>query len=278
MIGSMLVICINSYNSVRYMHACLQLLCDVLASGVDCTVMVVFGGCSACKAVWASSRVVLVSITANLSDHNIYVGYEQLVAAGVSWPTARFVLLHDTCCLGADFARCMGRIAALPQMGHFVFAHTYGLYNMGVATSDFMLQRAKDWRGVRKLPKDLGIRLEQGADITVEGSRVRSLHSYAVHTLACMGSSPWQLDTFSVQPCDLHGQKRFVSYVSAFGVYKPYASVSSFAVPVFAAHTPCTAEERAQILRVVSPRLCSSWAPLLPLPVPTAVGKSQLAV
>lgn len=262
----MLVIGINSFNAARYVQACMHLLNDVLASGVECAVLVTFGGCAHRKTVWLSSRVVLVSITANLSDHNIYVGYEQLVEEGVSWPMARFVLLHDTCVLGADFARCMKHIATLEPVGGFVFAHTYGLYNMGVATSEFMLQRAHDWRGVRTLPKGLGIRLEQGDDIIVEGKSVRSLHSYAVHTLADMGSTPWQLDTFSVQPYDLHGQKRFVSYISAFGVYKSYASVSSFAVPVFAAHAPCTVAERTEILRVVSPRLCSSWAPLLPLP------------
>lgn len=264
----MLVLCINSFNSWRYMEACCALVAAVneTADLPPCVIFVGIGGCDRGRLFTVKhgpNTLCVATVTQNLSDHNIFPAYAQACRLGHAWPDATFVLLHDTCILAPSFAARMRQLAS-QHLPEFVFAHTYGLYNMGVCTHDFMLRRYADWKPVRTLSKDQGIRLEQGANVVVEGHVVPSLHSYSCHTLAQSGT-PGDIDTFSVQRSMLHGQPRFVSFVAALGIYKPFASISSFAVPVFAAHRPATASERTQILRDVSPRLSSNWAPMLAL-------------
>lgn len=264
MVYMCVVICINSFNSSEYMYAAMELLDATTAQHMSCKIMIAFGGCTKELAFKLNSNIYIVTTTSNLSDHNTYIAYAVLCKTGISWPTGRFVLLHDTCVLTESFKARIEHLGSLSDLPPFVFAHCYGLYNMGLATHDFMVQRDMDWHGINRLPKDLGIQLEQGADIIIEGRKIRSLHSFSNMTLS-KGGDIGCVDTFTVQPSLIRGQLRYASFVSAFGVYKTFASKSSFAVPIFVAHRPTCVAERARVLRYVSPRLASNWAPLLQL-------------
>lgn len=243
----------------------MELMLDVWRGCRKHAILVAFGGCqreSCLRMACGSRTIVFVTQTANLSDHTIYGAYAAFTKLERTlWTDARFVLLHDTCRLTKRFDSCMHNIATMRNLQTFVFAHTYGLYNMGVATHTFMLTRAAEWHGIRLLQKKTGIALEQGANVMVDGKLVTSLHHHCDRTLATAGQ-PWSVDSFSVQPCEIDGEFRYVSYIAAFGVYKLYASASSFAVPVFAADRPQSAHEREYMLRNI--KLTTSWAPLLP--------------
>ena len=276
----MLIICINSFNSTFYVDKATSLLNDVFARVPDAMLLVAVGGCSSDIAI-RNGRTLWVNIRQNLSDHNVYPAFklsvERKMWEGVELETARFVMLHDTCVLGPTFAMRMHKLESHRKC-EWAFAHTYGLYNIGLASYTFMLRRAEDWDGVFQLDKNIGIRLEQGCDQVVQEKMVPSLHSYSNMTLAQMSHAcddpdseiMHDLDHFTINSYESNGERRFVSYIAAFGIYKPFAAKTSFFAPILAhpSHTPSTAAElhelRMQKWNVQMNR-GSVWIPLLSL-------------
>ncbi len=276
----MLVICINSFNTPFYTAKATALAAAVAERSPSATVFVAYGGCAR-DAIARVGRTLHVAVTCNLSDHNVYAAFAlaerrgALGAAVAAVDDARFVMLHDTVLLGPAFAERMEAIERQPPRHEWTFAHTYGLYNMGVATCAFMRRRAADWAGITRMEKGVGVRLEQGQDVTIAGRRVPSLHSYSTHTLAEMavptdrpdGACMQQLDHITLNAYVCGDDRRFVSYIAAFGVFKPFASKLSFFTPIMAhpSHAPATEDE----LRALRGRSWNAqmnrdvWIPLL---------------
>tara|TARA_B110000046_G_C12792894_1_gene313841 strand:- start:59 stop:571 length:513 start_codon:yes stop_codon:yes gene_type:complete len=154
-------------------------------------------------------------------------------------------------------------IHSLTMREEWIFAHLYGLYNIGVCTINFALKHAADWEGVHFLPKAVGIALENGKDVTVSGKHIKSLLSVSEYTLASDGCDVSELDTVSISCTTLKNQKRFVSYIASIGVYKTFTADSSFTVPVYTSPRPTCASDREVLRDVVGGRLVTSMTPLI---------------
>lgn len=259
----MLTVCINSFNDHRYaLNACK--LADTIISTLQgvFTVLIAFGGCKF-QRVFANEHLVVVSVTCNLSDHNIYPALQIAHQVGVT-RDGIFLMLHDTCEIRADvFQRRMNVIRTLKLRNEWIFAHLYGLYNIGICDLGFALKRAAVWEGIRYLPKADGISLENGKDIILMGRCVESLRNVSSYTLASDGHDVSELDTISITHATLHKQKRFVSYMSSIGVYKTFVANSSFTVPIYASTRPECVSDREALREMVGKRLLTSMSPLI---------------
>lgn len=224
--------------------------------------LIAFGGCKF-QRVYVNEHLVVVCVTCNLSDHNIYPALQIAHQAGVT-RDGIFLMLHDTCEIRTDvFQRRMNVIRTLKLHNEWIFAHLYGLYNIGICDLGFALKRAAVWKGISYLSKAEGISLENGKDIILMGRCVQSLRNVSSYTLASDGHDVSELDTISITHATLHKQKRFVSYMSSIGVYKTFVANSSFTVPIYACTRPECASDREALREMVGKRLLTSMSPLI---------------
>lgn len=185
-----------------------------------------------------------IQIVENLSDHNIYVGFNLYLKE--LYTSSTFVILHDTCVISETFSSCMVKIANLKFNKNipWISAHSFGLYNMGVCKHNFVIQRAIEFQGIDVIPKDTSIRMEQGKPVVLRNKTVRGLISYSRYTLTPMihrmnhneqyldGVS--KVDSFAINGISKDGNVRWMSYISAFGIYKFIGIDINYQIPIWA--------------------------------------------
>ena len=273
----MKVILINSFNSSKYVNSAQRLSYDIESKGY--ITIIVYGGASEFACLQLSDKKWVISIKENLSDNNAFLGFEQAFSYGHfrenNFRSATYIYIHDTCHISDNFAE---RVNKLPAVSGWIFAHIYGLYNIGVCDQMFLLKRANDFKGITNIPKDKSIMLEQGQLIHIEGVEIKPLTHYSKRTLTTVIT-----DTFS--NCDFMSlnafgessdSKRFVTYIGALGLYKLVGSHVSYLLPIWAspAHEVRTQTDYDKMKRSLSDTHISgklgAIAPWVPLP-PTGV-------
>ena len=242
-----LLICINSFNSSRYVRHALELIKQINLElgygGVKYSILCVFGGCSNYE-VCSFGHTTFVSIPQNLSDHNIYAGINHCYRNFSSMlpQNATCVILHDTCVVKPGcFRKMMMKISRIDVLG-WVFAHSLGLYNIGVCDIKFAIENSKNWMGITHLDKATSITLEHSrGEVELENNKkIRGLRSYSNFTLNQANSHKGvtnfdELDFHSIVPFYENGQTKHkhVVFIGALGIYKMTHAPGSFLLPIW---------------------------------------------
>lgn len=236
-----LLICINSFNSNRYVKYANDLINQVNLElnygGVKFTILCVFGGCNTYEC-FTSQNTMYMCIPQNLSDHNVYMGINKY--SYMLPQKATCVMLHDTCMVKKScFRRMMMRLSRYDIEG-WIFGHSLGLYNIGVCNIQFALDNGKQWIGIDHIEKQKSIELEhsRGA-IEVKNRQIRGLRSFSNKTLNTANSTDGvgdfnELDYHSIVPLRQNGEKtKHVVFIGALGVYKLTHAPGSFLLPIW---------------------------------------------
>ena len=231
----MKVFLINSFNNSKYVRSAQSLTEDISSKGFVC--ITVYGGGSTFSCLQISERKWVISIQENLSDNNAFLGFEKAFFVGNfrenEFRDATYIYIHDTCQTSGSF---VDRINELPAVKGWIFAHIYGLYNIGICDQMFLLTRGNDFKGITSIPKDKSIALEQGQVVFIGGVEIMPLLHYSRHTLA-------EVITDQISSCDFMSlnafgtssdSKRYVTFIGSLGIYKFVGSRVSYFVPIWA--------------------------------------------
>ena len=241
MAASDIVVIINSFNRQKYVSAALNLYACVIPHVKH--VIIVFGGCNVdnkttVKGLFTEYMTIL-SIAENLSDWNGFLAYRRAAMQLVKYKHCLHVYLHDTCLVAPGFADAMTRLDVIKEMcieKKWTFAHTYGLYNIGVCSQDFIVAYGAELDGLTVIPKELAIQLEQGHRVTINNREINPLRAYSETSLCSHTHDSDQFergDSFFVNSFSVFGEKRFVSYIGSLCVYKAVGSRVSYFVPIW---------------------------------------------
>ena len=231
----MKIFLINSFNNSKYVKNAHRLSEELETFGFH--TITVYGGGSDFLCSQLTDNKWVISIPENLSDNNAFVGFERAFAAGhfreKYHRDAVYIYVHDTCRISRK--NFVATINSLPVVPGWAFAHTYGLYNIGICSQDFLLKRAKDFLNVKYIPKDQSIALEQGHKIQIDGNEINPLLHYSNKTIAQVTNSDMdRCDFMSLNSHQEGESKRFVSYIGALSLYKLVGSHISYFVPIWA--------------------------------------------
>lgn len=231
----MKVFLINSFNSSKYVQNAQRLSNDIDSKGF--ITVIVYGGASEFACLQLTDKKWVISIKENLSDNNAFAGFEQAFSLGHfrenNFRSATYIYVHDTCQISDNFVE---RVNKIPIVSGWIFAHIYGLYNIGVSDQMFLLTRANDFKGITHIPKDKSISLEQGESVHIEGIEIRPLIHYSKRTLAAVITDVFtNCDFMSLNAFGESSDcKRFVTYIGSLGIYKFVGSHVSYFVPIWA--------------------------------------------
>jgi hypothetical protein len=271
----MFVFLINSFNTPFYINKANLLIENIKYhirnTGIQAEYIVVCGGCLYNYHKNQNDNH-YIGIVENLSDHNIYVGFQRNIHLfnNEKFINATYIYLHDTCQVSEHFSSCMKNIDTinLPKSPTWIFAHTFGFFNIGICTHSFIILRAKDFEEIDIIPKNLSILIEQGHYITINNKVIKPLLSYSVYTLANMVSYNGisTIDMYGINGCHEDGNTRWISYISSLGVYKFMGSIASFLVPIWASplHHPKTEQKFWELKNYNLKKYKTSFTPLLP--------------
>lgn len=245
----MVVIAINSFYTEYYINCLNKLILEIKSIlsekyefNQDYHIVCGIGGCDK-NDLKMEDGILKAYIDKNLSDHNIYLAV-QLAFMNNTIPSeyARhtWMMIHDTTWPHSQtFLNRVARIMTRPVPTGWIFAHTLGLYNMGICSLDFILVRAKDWIGVQYLPKINGIYLETGRSTIVDGIKLIPLRTYSRLTMAKLehtGSifqDTLETDYISLGCVCENGRSKHYAFLSSFGMYKFTHVDASFDVPIW---------------------------------------------
>ena len=260
----MIVFCINTFDSEKYITACDRIIMkihELIKDRFQFLILCGVGGCRLCKC-YKNNNTIYSCITENLSDHNIYLAVRQCVEDdGISPLLKReykYVMIQDT--MWPDetrFSQCIYAIENAQISDKFVFAHSLGLYNLGVATLDFLLERANEWNDIDILNKTDGILLETGRYVilntkTGEKKQMRPLRHFTKHTLSNimastdgdLHNSTFLVDSISIgSVTDKWGNNKHYAYIASLGMYKMTHVPETFEVPIWVPPLVATTEE-----------------------------------
>lgn len=254
-----LLICINSFNSSRYVRHALELINQINLElgygGVKFSVLCVFGGCSTYK-ICSFDKTTYVSIPPNLSDHNIYMGINYCHSLSMLPQKATCVMIHDTSMVKQGcFRKMMTRLSRLDLKG-WVFGHALGLYNIGVCDVQFAIDNSKNWIGITHLDKETSIRLEHSRSfVEIQNKKIPGLRRFSNYTLSQANSEEGvqdfqELDCHSIVPMREGGQTKtkHVVFIGALGIYKFTHAPGSFLLPIWVnEYAPKNEEEFAAL-------------------------------
>lgn len=250
-----LVVCINSFNDPFYVGEAQRLVrqihMELSYGGIKYVVFCAFGGCPEARveSFDLDGKKTIYSCTRkNLSDHNAFPCLKQ--AERLLPRAATVVFLHDTCsvCPGA-FRRQMVKLSRL-DVQKWTFAHSLGLYNMGVCPVAEALAIADQWEPVGTLPKAASIALEHSrTGIEVEGHFVAALRSRSDESLNAVCNT-----SDGVDGSDMHSitavqlgsspKPRHVVYMGSLGVYKFSHTPGPYLLPIWVGpYAPSSREE-----------------------------------
>lgn len=231
----MKIILINSFNKSKYIKNALNLSKQL--ESTDFVSVVVYGGSSQFHCLMLSEKKWVISISENLSDNNAFYGFEKAFRNGFFrknvFRDATYVYIHDTCKITDSFVK---RINELPKIKGWMFAHIYGLYNIGVCDQLFVLTRGNDFKNTTFLPKDESIKLEQGESVYLNGNEIKPLIYYSKRTLSTVITCDLSKCDFMTLNAvkDSDDSKRYVSFIGSLGIYKYVGSHVTYFVPIWA--------------------------------------------
>ena len=245
----MVVFAINSFNTEKYLSYLDNLISKIISLmstkytlNKDYHIVCGIGG-SKHNNIICDEGVYKLFITKNLSDHNIYTAVDMLHNADQiphQFHNHTWIMIHDTTWPHElTFVERITRIMERPIPKNWIFAHTLGLYNLGICSLQFILTRAKDWIGVNVLPKEAGIYIETGRVATVDNVRIMPLRMYSQVTLAKIhheGSlleDPLEMDFMSLGSVSQSGTSKHYAFIAAFGLYKLTFVDKSFEIPIW---------------------------------------------
>jgi len=253
-----LLICINSFNSSRYVRYALELMnqinLELKYGGVKFSILCVFGGCSDYE-LCSLDNTTYVSIPHNLSDHNIYAGINYCHHVHALPKKATCVMLHDTCMVKPGcFRKMMMKLSRFDLKG-FVFGHSLGLYNMGVCDVQFAIDNSKNWIGITHLDKQTSINLEHSRGfVEVQNKQIPGLRSFSNYTLSQANAEYGvkdfnELDSHCICPFREDGMKhKHAVFIGALGIYKFTHAPGSFLLPIWVnEYAPKSEEEFAAL-------------------------------
>lgn len=279
-----LLICINSFNSSRYVKHALQLInqihLELNYGGIKFSILCVFGGCSSYE-VCTLNNTTYVSIPQNLSDHNIYMGINHChhVRALPPKKATTCVMLHDTSMVKQGCFRKMMMKLSRYNLKGWVFGHALGLYNIGVCDIEFAINNSQNWIGIDHLDKQTSIQLEHSrGSIEVQNKHIPGLRSFSNKTLNQANSAEGvkdfnELDFHSIVPMYEDGQtkNKHVVFIGALGIYKFTHSPGSFLIPIWVRqYAPTSEEEYATLSQNVHVQQ-NEWVRALVPYVPTKI-------
>ncbi len=239
-----LVVAINSFNSTYYVLKALALRKEIeeelTGLSVTILIMVVFGGAQNAYCRLMDNHGFFCAIEENLSDYNVFVAVERF--ASVLPPAFTLVCLHDTCTIKRGvFGVAMRRLTET-EIDGWIFAHSLGLYNLGVCDREFALTHARHFDGIVNIPKNKSIQLEHSRDtvtiLAADGCtrNVPGLRSFSSTCLNGLLVADGNVDLHSIMPVnDDHGD-RHVVYISSFGVFKHSHTPMTYLLPILASN------------------------------------------
>lgn len=218
----------------------------------------------------------VVKIVPQLFNFNAFKGYQlfrddiveatslQSLSSSRQQPT--FVVLDNTCVLHKDFSMKMfwiNNIKLSTTESSWVFAHTYGLYNMGIGNTLFMDEYCGAFEDVvTSITQEHAENVDVAKSDAYDDVRIRSLHEFSHHTLkkqtltnTTFIDGVMSTDTFSVTGVeDADGVRKFMAYISAFGVFKFFRADSSYVFPVWASksHEATSSDKVRQLKHMIS--------------------------
>lgn len=243
----MIVLLINTFNKPHYLEharACLNAVREQLrCSAVNIYTVVVCGGCPT-NMIVSEEGASYINIEENLSDHNVYVGFERYVERFQSeeFSKATYVHIHDTCRPTLYFRQRIEDLDEFPfrsENAEWIFASTYGLYNIGICNYAFMLRRAKDFEGITFISKEDSLHIEGGSSVRIQDKIVPTLKSYSKYMLSAMckeyvtDMDIYNVDMYGINILKMHDCVRSVCYISSLGIYKLYSSKYTFNIPIW---------------------------------------------
>ena len=279
-----LVICINSFNSSRYVKHAMDLIhqinLELNYGGIKFSILCVFGGCSGVYELCTVKNIMYVTIPQNLSDHNVYMGINHCHNLRVLPENATCVMIHDTCMIKQGcFRKMMMKLSRYDLKG-WVFGHALGLYNIGVCDIQFAINNSNNWIGIDHLDKQTSIKLEHSREpIQVQNNLVPGLRSFSNKTLNLAHSIDGvhdmnELDYHSIVPMLQNGEtkaRRHVVFIGSLGIYKFSHSPGSFLLPVWVnEYAPISEEEYTALSHNVHVQQ-NAWVRALVPFVPTKI-------
>lgn len=240
-----IIVVMNSFNLQKYVAAALNLYAGVIPHVKH--VIIVFGGCKVLNKtkveVLFTEKMTVLSIAENLSDWNGFLGYCRAAPELVQYNKFLHVYLHDTCFVAPRFAEAMTQLNVIKEKcieNKWTFAHTYGLYNIGVCSQEFIISYGAEFDGLSIMPKDIAIKLEQGERVMIEDRQFQPLRAFGTTSLSshtCDSDEFERGDSFFVNAFSLRSGRRFVSYLGSLGIYKAVGSQLSYFVPMWCTPT-----------------------------------------
>lgn len=228
----MIVILINSFNTNIYIEYSKQLYRNIKnIIDVQYIVIIVYGGCERYGYKIIDDTCIHVYITENISDHNVYPGYMYLSSVYdlTNYSTNCHLIIHDSCKLAESFRRQMNTISKITFSSEdriWVFAHYYGLCNIGICSQSFIFHRYKDFENIDFIKKEDSIILEQGCNIHINGKTIQPLIFYSHETLSSFRKNTDTIDILDYDSISINFQSHvdddlhFILYMSSIGIYK----------------------------------------------------------
>lgn len=245
----MVVFAINSFSQEFYLNSLdnlieeiKRLMSEKYEFNTDYHIVCGIGGCKE-NCLKCEGGIIKIMINKNLSDHNIYSAVEmaynnKMIPGNFSQHT--WMMIHDTTWPHEKtFVERVTRIMQRPLPDGWIFAHTLGLYNLGICSLSFILTRAKDWLGLDNLPKQAGIFLETGRGTIVDDIRLVPLRMYSQLTLAKIDhtgsilNDPLEMDFISLGSVNENNRSKHYVFVASFGMYKLTTVEKTFEVPIW---------------------------------------------
>lgn len=265
----MLVIFINNVTGTNENKNQTSLAEDILLrlndsndNDEECVVFTFCGGSGKNEMVLVSENNYVVNVVPKLYEYTAFKGYQLfrddiLLQATSTTSNSKnrqptFMVLDNTCVLHKDFPMKMFWInnVKLPETeSTWVFAHTYGLYNMGIGNTAFMDEYCSTFEDVVEDLQKQTATTTTTTNVTstslntanTSNDKIRSLQEFSHHTLkkqtitnTSFDDGIMSTDTFSVTGIDDNGVRKFMAYISAFGVFKFFTADSSYVFPVWA--------------------------------------------
>lgn len=243
----MLVFLINTFNRPSYLdHArdCLNAVRERMRdSAVNIYAVVVCGGCPT-NTIFSEEGASYINIEENLSDHNAHVGFDRFLEhfRSEEFLKATYVYMHDTCRPTSCFRQRMEELDGFSfrsRDAEWVFASTYGLFNIGICNYAFVSRRAKDFEGITFVSKEEDLDIERGVSVRIQDKTVPALRSYSIYTLSAMykeyaaDMDLSSVDMYGINGIRMHDRVRWVSYLASLGIHKFYSGKFTYPLPIY---------------------------------------------
>jgi hypothetical protein len=237
----MIVFLINTCNVSKYEEKSRQLALNIRYSLKGSVCVIVKGGCEK-ERCDISDNLIQIDICDNLYTYNMFMGVKKFHETFEKYKSCLYICLQDSCVVSPYFK---DKIESLRHINidkyEWIFAHSYGLYSIGLCNLAYILRRAKYLEHVELTRQDART-LEQGDNIYINGKIIPSILSESKYTIGKMNCESGDylnheqiknLDSYSINGISHEGHQKWVTYIGSLGIYKLYTSRKSFFLPIW---------------------------------------------